>query len=193
MPRVSREAKAASHARILEVAARQFRERGIGSTGVADVMKAAGLTHGGFYRHFETKDDLAAAAIARAFDESIGVLEAGLAKGGGRPALVDYVNRYLSEQHVANPGVGCPIVTLGTEAARGSPAERMAIAAGIDRIVGRLAEGIGGEGVQARQRASGLLSLLVGTVVLARSASTADQMRDILTAGRQLAERCLGS
>lgn len=192
MPRVSKEAKAASHARIVKEAARQFREKGIEATGLAEIMKAAGMTHGGFYRHFGSKEELTAAAISLAFDEILQRLDDALETGDRDSALRDFVHMHLSEQHVAQPGFGCPIVALGSEAARGSAVEREAITRGVDRSIERLAEVIGGEADEARSRASGLLSLLVGTVILARSAPSRQRMEEILLAGRRQAFTSLG-
>jgi TetR/AcrR family transcriptional repressor of nem operon len=191
MPRASREAKAASHARIVEAAAREFREKGIEGAGVADIMAATGLTHGGFYRHFNSKDDLAAAAIGRGFDEGLARLEAALAGDGGESALAKYIDLYLSCQHVSNPGAGCPIVALGAETARSGSGSRAAIAEGIGRLIGRLAEAIGGDQNDARLKASGLLAVLVGAVTLARSAPSEEARNAILAAGRQLARQSL--
>lgn len=192
MPRTSKKAKAVSHEKIVEVAARLFREHGIGATGVADIMKAAGLTHGGFYRHFESKDSLAAAAISKAFDDNFARLDAVLQKGEGKTVLSKFIAMYLSEQHVASPAEGCPIVTLGTESMQGSTEERLAFARGVDDMANRMAQALGGSEKQARIRATGILSLLVGTVTLARAVSSdAKKRKEVLTAGRRLAESCL--
>jgi len=191
MPRVSKQAKAASHAKIVDKAARLFRQNGIEATGVADIMKSAGLTHGGFYRHFDSKDELAATAIARAFEDIFDQLDNAKTKSNHRSAIIEFINGDLSSQHVSNPGMGCPIVALGAEVARGSVAERTAIAQGIEQVIDRLAEMIGENKDEARHKASGLLSLLVGTVILARLAPSEEMMNDILSSGRQLSERIL--
>src|SRR3989337_618976 len=120
MPRMSREEKARTHARIVEVAAGMFRKNGIAATGVADVMKSAGLTHGGFYRHFASKDDLAAAAISHAVAISLAELEEAEGLEAKRAALRRYIDRYLSDDHVGNPRDGCPLAALGPEASRSS-------------------------------------------------------------------------
>ncbi len=187
--RVSKEEKARSRARILEEAARLFRENGIEATGVADIMSAAGMTHGGFYRHFKSKDELAAAAIDLAVKDSLERLQKGSKEGNGKQVLERIIDRYLSVQHVAASGQGCPVVALGTEAARGSKAEQAAIDRGIDRIVCRFSELIGGNSREARQKASGLFSMLMGTIVLARAARTKERVKEILAAGRKMA-RC---
>ncbi len=191
MPRVSKEAKAASHEKIIAAAARLFREKGIGATSVADVMKAAGLTHGGFYRHFRSKDDLAAAAIAHAFEDIARMLETAMRQNTGHAALAIYIERYLSERHAADPGSGCPIAAIGAEAARAPAAERAAFARGSERVMGLIAAAIGGNGQEASARASGLMALLAGTIVLARTTRSDRARRDILAAGRRLALQSL--
>ncbi len=192
MPRASKEAKAASHEKIVTAAARLFRERGMEATTVADVMKAAGLTHGGFYRHFGSKDELAAAAITRAFDDIAALLETAMRENTGQAALSAYIGRYLSEHHATDPGSGCPIAALGAEAARGSAAERDALARGSERIRGLIATAIGNENSdETRAKADALLSLLAGTMVLARAAPSPQMRQDILSSGRRLALQSL--
>ena len=117
MPRMSAAEKQKSHERILDAAARLFRERGIEATSVADVMKAAGLTHGGFYKHFPSKQALVAEAFRRAAEGLLSGAEAEAAPG--RPARAEprarYVARYLSGEHVSDAGHGCPIAALGAD------------------------------------------------------------------------------
>lgn len=192
MPRVSKEAKAASHEKIVEVASKKFRERGIEAMCVADVMKAAGLTHGGFYRHFSSKEELAAVATARAFDEILGRLDRLLELGDKKAAMTAFIDMYMSTEHAANPGIGCPIAAYGCEAVRGSAIQREAMAAGIERGTRALAGAIGGERRAARQMAYGVLSMMVGSVVMARSADSDTSRDQILVAGRRLARQCLG-
>jgi TetR/AcrR family transcriptional repressor of nem operon len=116
--RYSPEHKAENHERILSVAARSFREHGADISGIGTVMKKVGLTKGGFYRHFESKDDLFVEAVARAFDEmGRGMLEAAKSAPGGQ-ALRAIIERYLSPGHANSPGVGCVIAALGPELAR---------------------------------------------------------------------------
>lgn len=196
MPRVSREAKARSHTKIVKVAAREFRKKGIEATGLADIMAAAGMTHGGFYRHFASKDQLAAAAILRGFDEHLKKLEAAMSKGDREAAVLEYIDRYLSDRHVDNPGHGCPIVSLAAEAARGPEAERRAIGEGIDRIVTCLADALNdnaNDADVARRKAAGLLAVLAGTVTLMRAAGS-NELRDLArSAGRHMADQVLHS
>ena len=116
--RYSREHKAQSRENILSVAARSFREHGGDSSGIGMVMKNVGLTKGGFYRHFKSKDDLFVEAVARAFDEmGTGMLEAVSSAPEGQ-ALRAIIDQYLSPRHANSPGAGCVISALGPELAR---------------------------------------------------------------------------
>lgn len=116
--RYSREHKAQNHEKILAMAARSFREHGGDSSGIGTVMKKAGLTKGGFYRHFGSKDDLFVEAVARAFDEmGRGMLEVANSAPEGQ-ALRAIIERYLSTRHANSPGMGCVFAALGPELAR---------------------------------------------------------------------------
>src|SRR5579872_3786387 len=116
--RYSPEHKAESHENILAVAARSFRERGADSSGVGTVMKKAGLTKGGFYRHFKSKNDLFVEAVARALDETgRGMVEVAKSAPEGQ-ALRAIIERYLSVGHANSPGSGCVRAALGPELAR---------------------------------------------------------------------------
>lgn len=183
MPKMSREEKARSHARIVEVAAGMFRENGLAATGVSDVMKAAGLTHGGFYRHFACKDDLAAAAISYAVTTSLAELEEAEGHEAKSAALLNYVDRYLSDQHVGNPRDGCPLASLGPEASRSSTRISNALDEGGVEAVRVLTAAMDGR----REMASALMATLIGTVVLARMAGSHPCRHLILSGGRKAA------
>jgi TetR/AcrR family transcriptional regulator, transcriptional repressor for nem operon len=116
--RYSPEHKARNHENILSVAARSFREHGGDISGIGTVMKKVGLTKGGFYRHFESKDDLFVEAVARAFDEmGRGMLEVAKSAPEGQ-ALRAIIEHYLSTRHANSPGMGCVVAALGPELAR---------------------------------------------------------------------------
>jgi TetR/AcrR family transcriptional repressor of nem operon len=116
--RYSPEHKAENHEKILSLAARSFREHGGDSNGIGKVMKNAGLTKGGFYRHFESKDDLFVQAVARAFDQmGKGMVEIAKSAPEGQ-ALRRIIEHYLSERHANSPGMGCVFSALGPELAR---------------------------------------------------------------------------
>src|SRR6476620_3343198 len=109
MMRRAQEDKARSHQCILDSAARLIRERGVDGAGVAEVMKDAGMTAGGFYRHFATKEDLVAAAVDAAFEQTLGRFGT---HDEQAKAVTEFERFYLSEMHVANRGYGCPIAAL---------------------------------------------------------------------------------
>ena len=116
--RYSAEHKTESHEKILSVAARSFRENGADTSGIGTVMKKVGLTKGGFYRHFKSKDDLFVEAVARAFDEmGDSIVEAANSAPKGQ-ALRAIIERYLSVRHANSPGMGCVVAALGPELAR---------------------------------------------------------------------------
>src|SRR5437660_4271279 len=109
--RVSRKEAEANRERVVEVASALYRKHGFDGIGVADIMKDAGLTHGGFYGHFGSKDDLAAEAVTRALDRS-------MKKQGRFSNLGDLVSDYMSERHRADRANGCPVAALGADIAR---------------------------------------------------------------------------
>jgi TetR/AcrR family transcriptional regulator, transcriptional repressor for nem operon len=116
--RYSQEHKARNREKILSMAARSFREHGGDTSGIGTVMKKVGLTKGGFYRHFASKDDLFVEAVARAFEEmGSGMLEAAKSAPEGQ-ALRTIIERYLSTGHANSPGMGCVLAALGPELAR---------------------------------------------------------------------------
>ena len=130
--RRSREEAAETRKRIVKAAAGEFRANGIVATGLADLMKAAGLTHGGFYKHFESKDQLVAEATADAVQELIGRMEA-------QPTIKAAVAAYLSAEHRDHPASGCPLSAIGSELARTDARTRDAVTAGFERLVDLLA------------------------------------------------------
>src|SRR6266704_6716657 len=135
--RVSRIEAAQNRERIIEVAARLFRERGFDGIGVADLMKSAGLTHGGFYGHFASKEDLMAQACARALEGSLEVLHQ-VAEHGGRNALSAIASAYLSPAHRDRPGEGCALAALGAEAVRHGAPVRGAFTHGLRALIDKL-------------------------------------------------------
>jgi len=189
--RVSKQVMAENNSKIIKEAARLFRERGVESTSVNDVMGAAGLTHGGFYRHFLSKDELVIAAVKKAFKESIDSLKIDMEQQNAKRAVINFVQQYLSEQHVTKPGSGCPVAALAAEADRKSKVLKNALAEGVKQIVNLLAQGIEGTPDEKLEKATGLLSVLVGTIVLARSAKTKQRRSKVLSSGVRLAELCM--
>lgn len=181
--RVSNEEKTRSRARILDSAARRLRVHGPEGASVADVMRDAGLTHGGFYRHFATKDELLAAALDTAFASFAGPLGEQVAKGDPKAAVAAFRDLYLSPYHVAHPEAGCPVAAAGSDLGRAAPGVKRAFGDGIDRIVALLAEAESGPPAERRQRALQRFALMVGAVVIAR-ASDPDHATEALAAAR---------
>jgi TetR/AcrR family transcriptional repressor of nem operon len=167
--RYSVEHKAQNHENILSVAARSFREHGGDTSGIGTVMKKVGLTKGGFYRHFENKDDLFVEAVARAFDEmGRGMVEAAKSAPEGK-GLVAMIERYLSTRHVNSPGTGCVIAALGPELARKPPAVRRRIEGALDAYRERLLPFVPGRTREERLSKCRLLfSSMAGVLVMAR-------------------------
>jgi TetR/AcrR family transcriptional regulator, transcriptional repressor for nem operon len=167
--RVSREQAAENRERIVEIASRLFRERGFDGIGVADLMKAAGLTHGGFYGHFASKEDLMAQACARALQGSLPKMQEWVAGALDNP-LAAVAAHYLSAAHCDKPGEGCALAALASEAARHNPPVRQALTEGMRLLVDFLAQLVPGRSKAARrEKALATCASMVGAVVLARA------------------------
>ena len=175
--RVSREQAAENRERIVDVASRLFREHGFDGVGVDAIMKEAGLTHGGFYKQFKSKDDLAAQALTKA-------LTRGNEKLSRFNEVESYVAAYLSERHCADRGDGCGLAALGTDVAREGKGVRRAltdyVAARLDWIAGLFK----GTAASRRKRAIATLSGLVGALTLARAVDDPALAKEILAAAR---------
>jgi len=171
--RVTQNEMDANHVRIVEGAARLFRERGLRTTSVADAMNAAGLTHGGFYRHFKTKDDLVIESLRVAFDSFTSPLEARQKSEQPEQVAADFKSLYLSDEHAANPGLGCPMPALGGELARESALIREEFSRGVKRVLDALANAHPGTDSQRQDNAARELAMLVGAIVLARASDPA--------------------
>jgi TetR/AcrR family transcriptional regulator, transcriptional repressor for nem operon len=182
--RVSREQAAQTRDRILDAAAQLFRERGFDGIGLADLMKNAGLTHGGFYGHFASKDDLIAQASARELTRSLAHWnEFGERAPGDRLSAVAAV--YLTGTHRDNPGAGCLLAALGPEVSRQGPAVRRTVTEYVRSICDLFATLAPGKSKAARrQKAISTYAALVGTMVLARAVDDRALSQEILDAGR---------
>jgi TetR/AcrR family transcriptional regulator, transcriptional repressor for nem operon len=178
MPRVTQEQAKLNRQRVVETAAMLLRERGLHGVGVADIMKAAGLTHGGFYGQFENKDALAAEAFDWALQQN------------GYEGLQALVSMYLDARHVDAPGFGCPIAALANDVTRedaASPIRQRFTQGlrGMADMVGRLLP----EGPAERRRRQALASIstLVGAVTLARAVNDPALRDELLEAARSAA------
>lgn len=163
-------AKEASHERIVQVAARAIRRSGYNGTGVADIMKEAGLTHGAFYAHFESREAMLAEAADRAGAESNAFAASVVAAVPPEQALQALMQVYLSKEHVAGIETGCPVSALGSEMPRQSPEVRRAATRRIKEmidLVARQSPDWGQPG--AHERALVTVATMVGTLMLARA------------------------
>jgi TetR/AcrR family transcriptional repressor of nem operon len=175
--RVSREKAAENRGRIVEAAARLFREHGFDGVGVDAIMREAGLTHGGFYGHFGSKDQLAAEA-----------LESALAQGADNLSrytdLDGFVNGYLSDRHWADRGQGCGIAALGADMAREGKGVRRALTEHVSARLKWIAGLLKGTQASRRKRSIATLSGLVGALTLARAVDDPALAKEILAAAR---------
>ncbi len=167
--RVSQQEKDRTHERIVSSAARLLRERGIEGASVADVMTDAGLTHGGFYRHFDSKDALVAAALESAFGEIERILVAHVEGPELDKAADSFQQLYLSDEHVGSREFGCPAVALGGDVARGSAALKAQFGAGVSRMISKLAKALTGTPAARRKAAARRLAMMAGAVMIARA------------------------
>jgi TetR/AcrR family transcriptional repressor of nem operon len=178
--RVSRERMVEHREKILSSAAKRFRERGFEGIGVAEVMKEAGLTHGGFYGHFASKEDLIACATERAMSDSAARWERVMTEAKGDP-LQALTENYLTLSHCKDPGAGCLFPSLGGELARQPVTVRRVVTEGLQRFIQTLEGFIPGRGeVVRRKRAIAAYASLVGGLVLARSTADSALAEEIL-------------
>ncbi len=187
--KVSREQMAANRARIIDTAGKLFRERGFDGIGVADLMKGAGLTHGGFYGHFKSKEDLIAQVMARAGDTALALTsewadEAKKKKrAGDGAALKAIVEGYLSIAHRDDVGHGCAIAALGADASRQSRAVRRKVTAGIRDLLEEMSALAPGRTKAAkRKKALATYASMIGAMVLARAVDDTALSTEILDA-----------
>ena len=183
--RYSREHKLETHARIVRKASVRLREKGAHGIGVADLMKDAGLTHGGFYAHFDSREALVIEAFAYAMDRSTDRWRKLAEQTAPDQRLATIVESYLTPLHRDDPGHGCAVPTLGAEIAREGPRTRKAFAAKLEQMIDMLAEQIPDVPPKAaRKQAMAALATMMGTLVLARVAGNGEFSDEILGAGR---------
>jgi AcrR family transcriptional regulator len=170
MQRSTPRAKELTHERIVEAAARAIRRSGYDGTSVADIMKEAGLTHGGFYAHFDSREAMLAEAADRAGAESVEASAKIAAAAPKRQALPVLVRAYLSKAHIENAEVGCPVAALGSEMPRQAPEVRRAATRRIKEmidVVSRQSPDWGQRG--AHEHALVTVATMVGALMLARA------------------------
>jgi TetR/AcrR family transcriptional repressor of nem operon len=183
--RYSKEHKFQTHARIVKRAAVKLREKGAHGIGVADLMREAGLTHGGFYAHFDSRDALVIEAVTHAMDRST---ERWRKLSEGTPAdkrLSKIVNTYLAPDHRDDPGHGCAVPALAAEMARESAKTRRAFTGRMDQMIEMLTDQYQGVPRKAaRKQAVAALATMMGALVMARVAGNSELSDEILRSGR---------
>jgi TetR/AcrR family transcriptional regulator, transcriptional repressor for nem operon len=184
--RYSKEHKQETHARIVKKASVRLREKGAHGIGVADLMKEAGLTHGGFYAHFDSREALVIEAFAYAMDRANERWRKVAEQTPPEKRLATIVESYLTQAHRDDPGHGCAVPTLGAEIARESPKTRKAFAAKLEQMIDMMADHIPDVPRKtARKRATATLATMMGTLVLSRIAGTGEFSDEILASGRE--------
>ncbi len=183
--KVSREQVALNRERIVETAARLFREKGYDGIGVADLMKSAGLTHGGFYGHFESKEDLLAEAAAHALKKSVERWDGYLAAGRDT-ALEKIYGGYLNEQHRDHPELGCAVTALGPDVSRLGPKARHAMTEGARSQMAILEQLMPcADADEQRKQALANYAAMIGAIVLSRAVDDEALSLEVLDAVRQ--------
>ncbi|HYS54334.1 MAG TPA: TetR/AcrR family transcriptional regulator [Thermoanaerobaculia bacterium] len=172
--------------RIVLAASRRFRRAGAG-VGIGQLMKTLKMTHGGFYRHFKSKDDLFEAALRKGFEDMRARMLAAIAGAPPGHELEAIIETYLSERHCADAAGGCPVAALASEIAREPRAVRAAFDRAIQEATAAVARFMTGATEDERRRKAGvLLSGMSGTLAVARAISDDDLRRRILSGARKI-------
>jgi TetR/AcrR family transcriptional regulator, transcriptional repressor for nem operon len=167
--RKSKQATAETRESIVHTAAAEFRRNGISETGLSDLMATAGLTHGGFYRHFESKDHLVAEACEAALLSVLNAMQDSVEGASPELARKRLLTRYLTSKHRDNPATGCPLAALGSDLRRADSRTREAASAGYRRLVEIVAAQLDGFlPDEANARATAIVSAMVGSMILSR-------------------------
>jgi TetR/AcrR family transcriptional repressor of nem operon len=183
--RYSKQHKQETHARIVKKASVRLREKGAHGIGVADLMKDAGLTHGGFYAHFNSREALVIEAFGYAMDRSIEHWRKKAEQTPSDKRLAAIVDSYLTPTHRDDPGHGCAVPALSAEIARENPKTRRAFAAKLEQMIDMIAQQMPDlPRKTARKQAMASLATMMGTLVMARVAGSGEFSDDILSAGR---------
>jgi TetR/AcrR family transcriptional repressor of nem operon len=163
--RKSKEEAAETRARIVRKASKEFNQHGIAGTGLADVMKSAGLTHGGFYKHFQSKDELVAEALEEGLENSFQAIE----HAAGERAIAKFISEYLSPDHRDNFDNACPLPALGAELWRAGGKTRQKASEGVLRFVSLVERRLKDLPAKDRKsRAHAIVASLVGSMMLSR-------------------------
>jgi TetR/AcrR family transcriptional repressor of nem operon len=190
----SKASKANTHARLVEAAAARFKERGVDGISLADLMKELQLTHGGFYKHFESRDELVAEALELALAQSEQAMRQHLMQGEA-PDLAGFVDFYLGEAHRDSRADGCAVAALAGDAARKGTELQAQFRGQIERNLGLLSEVLEASAApdDARARAVLLLSELYGALTMARAVGDSPLSREVLKTVRERIVRARGA
>ena len=184
--RKSRQESAETRQNIVEAASVEFRSKGIDGTSLADLMAAAGLTHGGFYKHFESKEQVIEESLALAADSMVESWKRTFAAAPEKRGLDTAIAEYLSNDHRDHLAAGCPFAALGSELAHGSEAVREATTKGFLKMIDTIASQMDGMSTAAaKKEALWLLSAMVGAVTMARVVTNPDLSKTILQQARK--------
>lgn len=178
--------KQETHKRIVGAASRRFRGRGGEGVAIADLMRELKLTHGGFYRHFDSKEQLFAEAVAKGLEEVAAKLTRSGYEGEAPRSLKAIIETYLSPEHCANPAEGCPVAALASEIARHPRAVRILFDRALRNYTKGIAKLLPGETESERQRnVLVLLSGMAGALSMARAVADEDVRKKILQAAKE--------
>jgi TetR/AcrR family transcriptional regulator, transcriptional repressor for nem operon len=187
--------KQATRSRIITAASAAFRERGVEGTGVDEIMRRAGLTHGGFYAHFRDKSELVAEACADAFDAAVVNLDRIAAQPTAAKRARLLIDSYLSTHHRDNRGSGCLVVAVGADMARLSGPARGGYARGFVRHIDRLCDALrlARDPEENRDRVTHLMSSLVGALIFARATDDSARSDALLSSSRRMLRKSFAS
>jgi TetR/AcrR family transcriptional regulator, transcriptional repressor for nem operon len=183
--RYAKNRKAQTRARIVESASLSLRETGI-QMSIVEIMRAAGLTHGGFYAHFESREALLGEVFETAMDQTLRWWRRLAAEGVPRPGIAKIVETYLHQDHRDNPARGCAVAAFVSDIRRQGPKSRRVFSLKLDEMTKEVAQQVAPPSSDlARQEAIAVITAMIGTLMLARAADCADLSDEILKAGLQ--------
>jgi TetR/AcrR family transcriptional repressor of nem operon len=180
----SKASKANTHAKLVETAAARFKEHGVDGISLADLMHDLKLTHGGFYKHFASRDELVAEALELALNESGQTMRERLFDGD-KPTLAKFIDFYLDEAHRDARAGGCAVAALAGDAARKGAEVQAQFRRSIERNVETLSETLKGDAHESREAALMILSSLYGALMMARAVGDSPLSREVLRTVRK--------
>jgi TetR/AcrR family transcriptional regulator, transcriptional repressor for nem operon len=191
--RYSREHKAGTRSRIVRNASHALRRRGLNGIGIVGLMKSAGLTRGGFYAHFKSRDALVAEAVAFAMAQTASEWRRYARPSPAPGGLDSLVAAYLRQEHRDNPARGCPLPAVSTDVARSGEKVRRSFTQSLDEMLDALAAHIPDEpNAEARLLAAGVMATMVGSLILARASDDRELSASMLEAGKRVVRAVAG-